>query len=375
MFGKRITLFTVLGIRVGIDLSWIFLALLVAWSLAQGFFPMIHEGLPKLAYWWMGLAGVIGLFFSLVTHELMHSVVARMFGTPVRGITLFALGGVAEMEEEPGTPLGELLMALAGPLTSAVLALLFHLIGDAGGALGLPEPLLVVISYLAAINILLAVFNMVPAFPLDGGRVLRAILWKAMGDLERATRIAAAGGDMFGWLLIAVGALNAIQGSFIGGLWWVLIGFFVRAAARGTLNQQQARRLLKGLKVSRYMTTDPICVPPGMAVSELVEDHIYRHHFDLFPVVDGDRLIGCVGPRQVQGVPRAAWDRVSVGEIAVPSGPDNTIDADAELLDALAAMRRSGAGRLMVARQGQLAGIIVLKDLLELLALKLELEG
>jgi len=375
MFGKRITLFTVLGIRIGIDMSWAFLALLVAWSLAQGFFPAVYEGLPVLAYWWMGLAGVLGLFISLIIHELMHSLVARAFGTPVRGITLFALGGVAEMEEEPATPLGELLMALAGPLASAVLALLFHLLGLAGGSLGLPEPLLVVISYLAAINILLAVFNMVPAFPLDGGRVLRAILWKSLGDLERATRIAATGGNLFGWLLIAVGILNAIQGNFVGGLWWALIGFFVRAAAGGSLRQLQARRLLKGLTVRRYMTATPITVAPGISVAELVEDHIYHHHFDLFPVVDHGRLVGCVGAREARTVPRKDWDRVRVGEIAAPPGPGNTIGADAALLEALAAMQKAGASRLMVVEDGQLAGVVVLKDLLELLALKLDLEG
>lgn len=375
MFGKRITLCTVFGIRIGIDASWAFLALLVAWSLAQGYFPIVYEGLPTLIYWWMGLAGVLGLFFSLVTHELMHSLVARAFGTPVRGITLFALGGVAEMEEEPATPLGELLMALAGPATSALLALAFHLFGLAGAALGLPQPLLAVVSYLAAINILLAVFNMVPAFPLDGGRALRAILWKSLGDLERATRIAAGGGSLFGWLLIAMGILNALQGNFVGGLWWALIGFFVRGAAGATLGQQRARRLLKGLTVRRYMTAAPVTVPPGISVAELVEDYIYRHHFDLFPVVEEGRLLGCAGAREARNVPREDWSRVRAGEIAVPPGPGNTIEADAALLDALAAMQKAGSSRLMVVEHGNLAGVVVLKDLLELLALKLDLEG
>lgn len=375
MFGKRITLFSVLGIRIGIDVSWLFLALLVAWSLAQGFFPMVHEGLPTLAYWWMGLAGVIGLFFSLIIHELMHSLVARAFGTPIRGITLFALGGVAEMEEEPATPLGELLMALAGPAASAILALFFHLLALAGGALGLPGSLLVILSYLAAINILLAVFNMVPAFPLDGGRVLRAILWKALDNLERATRIAATGGDLFGWLLIAIGILSAIQGNFVGGLWWALIGFFVRAAAASSLRQQQAKRLLKGLAVRRYMTASPLTVPPGISVAELVENHIYRHHFDLFPVVDHGRLLGCVGPREARTVPREDWNRARVSEIAVAPGPANTIDADAEVLQALTAMQKASASRLMVAEGERLVGVVALKDLLELLALKLDLEG
>lgn len=371
MFGKRITLFTVFGIAVGIDLSWVFLALLIAWSLAEGFFPLVYEGLPTFAYWWMGVAGVAGLFLSIVAHELTHSVVAKAFGTPVKGITLFFLGGVAEMGEEPTTPGGELLMALAGPLMSAVLALVFH----GAAALAGSGALALVLSYLAAMNALLAAFNMVPAFPLDGGRVLRAILWKWRGDMLWATRIAAGAGDLFGWLLIALGVLNALQGNFGGGIWWGLLGFFVRAAARSSLRQLQARRLLAGMTVRRFMTGEPVTVEAGTTVATFVEDYIYRLHFDLFPVVEGGRLVGSAGSRQVRQVPRERWNEVTAGEIAVPPGPETAIEADDEALKALSLMQTSGASRLLVTDRGRLVGIVVLKDLLEVLALKLELEG
>jgi len=371
VFGKRITLFTVFGIAIGVDFSWVFLALLIAWSLAQGFFPSVYEGLPAMAYWWMGLAGVAGLFVSIIAHELAHSMVAKAFGTPVEGITLFVLGGVAEMGEEPTTPGGELLMALAGPLMSAALALVFHLAAQVGGT----GPLAVVFSYLAAINALLAAFNMVPAFPLDGGRVLRAILWKWRGDMLWATRIAAGAGDLFGWMLIALGVLSVIQGSFAGGLWWGLLGFFVRAAARTSLHQLQARHLLAGMTVRRFMTGEPVTVEASTPVADLVENYIYRLHFDLFPVTDHGRLVGSAGSRQVRGVPRERWNEVTAGEIAIPPGPATAIEVDEAAVKALTAMQAAGTSRLLVTEAGRLVGIVVLKDLLEVLALKLELEG
>ena len=190
MFGRKIHLFTILGFDVSIDFTWLFLAVLVTWSLARGLFPVWFGNYSTATYWWMGAAGALGLFLSIVFHEFWHSIVARRFGLPMKGITLFIFGGVAEMEEEPENAKTELLMAIAGPISSVVLGVVFLLVFRLGVAVGLPEPVNGVLVYLGWLNLVLAVFNMLPAFPLDGGRVLRSILWFAKGNIRWATRVA-----------------------------------------------------------------------------------------------------------------------------------------------------------------------------------------
>jgi Zn-dependent protease len=374
MFGKQVTLFELFGFRVKVDMSWIFLALLIAWSLAQGFFPALYEGLPPLTYWWMGVAGVIGLFLSLVAHELSHSLVARRYGLPIRGITLFIFGGVAEMEEEPLTPKAEFLMAIAGPIASLLLAILFHVASALGEAVGLPDAVVGITYYLAFLNTLLAAFNLLPAFPLDGGRVLRAALWQRHGDLRRATRTASRVGMTFGYLLIGLGILNVLLGNFVGGMWWFLIGMFLRGAAEASYYQLVARRVLEGEPVRRFMTADPVTVTRALKLRGLVEDYIYKYHYDLFPVTEDGRLVGCVTTRQVKEAPRERWESLTVGDVFARCSPDNTIDAGHDAVKALALMQRTGNSRLMVTEGGRLVGIIALKDLLALLALKMDLE-
>src|SRR5690606_33464766 len=192
MFGRNMLLFEILGFKVQVNLTWVFVALLIALSLAVGFFPQVYEGLPPSVYWWMAVAAVIGLFFSIVLHELAHSVVARRFGMQMRGITLFFFGGMAEMEQEPPSPKAEFYMAVAGPIVSVVLAALFYSLGAAAAGLGASDALVGVLTYLGLLNVVLSIFNMVPAFPLDGGRALRAGLWWWKGNQRQATRWAAA---------------------------------------------------------------------------------------------------------------------------------------------------------------------------------------
>jgi Zn-dependent protease/CBS domain-containing protein len=374
MFGKQVTLFQLLGFKVKIDVSWVFLALLIAWSLAQGLFPALYEGLPAVVYWWMGVASVIGLLFSLVFHELSHSLVARQYGLPIRGITLFLFGGVAEMEEEPVSPKAEFLMAIAGPIASIVLSLVFYGLVAAGRALDVSEPVIAVARYLAFLNVMLAGFNVVPAFPLDGGRVLRAALWHWKGNLRQATRIASRIGVGFGSVLIVLGILHALTGNLVGGIWWFLIGLFLRGAATGSYYQLMARRALEGEPVRRFMSARPITVSPETTVRELVEDYVYKHYFDLFPVTTDSQLRGCVSTRQVKEVPREQWESVTVGQIASACTPDNTVAADEDAAKALSRMQRSGNSRLMVIEDGRLVGIIALKDMLKLIALKMDLE-
>lgn len=374
MFGKQATLFELFGISIKLDISWAFLAVLVAWSLAQGVFPAYYEGLPKVTYWWMGVAGMIGLFFSIVFHELSHSLVARQCGLRIRGITLFMFGGVAEMEEEPASPNVELLMAIAGPIASVVLAAGFYGLAEAGQAAGTAEPAVAVARYLAFLNGLLAGFNLIPAFPLDGGRVLRALLWRWKGSLRQATRVAARIGAAFGLFLIGLGVVAALAGNIAAGLWWLLIGMFLRGAATASYHQAVVRRALQGEPVRRFMTDHPITVSPATTVQALVDDYVYRFHHDLFPVTDGSQLVGCVSTRDIKEVPRDRWQVVTVGAIASACSADNTVDAGQDAANVIARMQRTGNSRLIVTEGGRLAGIVVLKDMLRLLALKMDLE-
>jgi Zn-dependent protease len=375
MFDRQVPLFKLRGFKVGMDWSWLILALLVTWSLAQGLFPHYLEGLSTATYWWMGLAGAFGLFFSIVFHEFCHSLVARRYGMPIRGITLFVFGGVAEMDEEPTTAKSELLMAAAGPLSSATLAGVFYLINLGGHMLGWPRFMDGILGYLIFINLVLALFNLIPAFPLDGGRMLRAVLWSIKGNLRWATRIASTLGAAFGAGLIVWGVVNFIFGNFIGGLWYALIGLFIRSASQMSYERLLMRQALAGESVSRFMHEDLITVPPDTSLQELVDDYIYRYHHKLFPVSDNGHLWGCVSTQQLKTIPREQWTQQKVAEIADTCGRENTIAPEADALQTLSQMQKTGNSRLLVVRENQLLGLVTLKDMLQFLALKLDLEN
>lgn len=375
MFGKRWTLFSLFGFEVRLDASWLILALLVTWSLATGLFPEYYPELASQTYWSMGVAGMIGLVFSIVFHELSHSLVARLHGLSITGITLFIFGGVAEMAEEPRNARTEFQMAIAGPIASTVLAGGFLALASLLVQTGAPASLQGVAYYLAAINAMLAAFNMVPAFPLDGGRILRATLWHWKGDLPWATRTAAGAGEVLGFALLFLGILSIVSGNFIGGIWWFLIGLFLRQAAGDSYRQLLTRRVFEGEPVRRFMTHNPVSVPLGISVQSFVTDYLYVYHHDLFPVTDRQRLVGCVQARDVKNLPDRTWGLHSLDEILRPCSADNTVSPDLDALRALAQMRRTGNSRLMVADQGRLVGVLALKDMLHLFALKMDLEN
>jgi Zn-dependent protease len=373
MFGKPITLFVLLGFKVQVDFTWLFLALLITWSLAHGFFPAFYEGLATATYWWMGVVGAIGLFFSIVLHELSHSIIARKYGLPITSITLFIFGGVAQMEEEPASPKVEFLMAIAGPIASFFLSVVFYSFAAVAESRELPVPVVGVATYLGFLNGLIAVFNLVPGFPLDGGRVLRSALWHWKGDIRWATRIAANIGAAFGMMLMALGLLNVLGGNFVGGMWWFLIGLFLRGAASTSYHQLIMRRALEGELIRRFMTAKPITVSRELTIRRFLEEYVYEYHHDMFPVTEDSRLLGSVTVRQVKTVPKDAWNRVTVGDIAAPCGSENTIEVNEDAVKALSVMRRTGNSRLMVTERGRLVGIVALKDMLKLLALKIDL--
>lgn len=373
MFGKSITLFRLFGFDVRINLSWLFLALLISWSLAEGYFPALYEGWPTETYWWTAVFGVLGLLFSIVVHELSHSLVARTYGLPMGGITLFIFGGVAQMEQEPPSPKVEFLMSIAGPLSSIVLAAAFYGILVVFQLFVLPEPVIALAEYLTALNLILAVFNLLPAFPMDGGRALRAALWQFTGNLMWATRWASRIGSFFGILLIGMGVVWLIQGQFIGGIWWFLIGMFLRGAAQGSYYQLEVRQLLEGQTVRDFMTDSSSAVPPQMTVDKLVERKVYEHYQDQFAVVEDDRLIGCVGVNEIKTVAKDQWPHAIVGQIMVPCQDDRMIGPDAPALDVLARLSKLGSNWLIVAESGQFFGMISGRDLLKYISLKMDL--
>jgi Zn-dependent protease/predicted transcriptional regulator len=374
MFGKGFKLFTLFGFQIKIELSWLILAALVTWSLAANVFPTSASGLSTATYWWMGAIGAALLFASVVFHELCHSLVARQYGLPIKGITLFIFGGVSEMEDEPPSAQSEFLVAVVGPVSSAVLAAAFYGLSLLGKGAGWPVPVNSVSRYLASINISLAAFNILPAFPLDGGRVLRSILWGWRKDLRWATRLAARIGQGFGVGLLALGVLYLFLGNFVGGLWMFVIGSFLQNASRTSYRQLFVRQALEGEHVQRFMQTDVVSVSPTVTVKQLVEDYIYRYHFKMFPVMEDGTLVGCVSTRAVQRIPRDAWGQHVVGELSGACSPENTVRPTDDAIDALATMSRTQNSRLMVVDDGRLVGVITLKDILEFLSLKLDLE-
>lgn len=375
MFGKRISLFKLLGFEVGIDWSWIIIAILILWSLSTGFFPMYYKNLSAEMYWMMGLVGAAGLFLSIIFHEFSHSMMARRYGMPMKGITLFIFGGVAQMEDEPPSPKAEFMVAIVGPLSSLAIGLIFYGIYIFGKSAGLPEPVNGVVGYLAFINGILAGFNIIPAFPLDGGRVLRSILWGLKKNLKWATRVSSWIGTGFGIILIVLGIVNVLRGNFVGGMWWLLIGMFLHGAAKSAYQQLIMRKALEGEPLTKLMKRDPVTVPASVSLKEFVEDYVYRHHYKMFPVMDNsNKLAGCITTKQLKEVPKENWDQKKVADLAMQCSPENSVDSKEDAMKALSKMKSNSASRLMVTQGDHLLGIISLKDMLEHLSLKAELE-
>eukprot|EP00913_Durusdinium_trenchii_P013395 g12576.t1 len=310
------------------------------------FFPQQAEGLTGGTYWIMGAAGALGLFASILAHELGHAVVARRFDLHIRGITLFIFGGVAEMSKEPPSPKVEFFVAIAGPIVSILISAGCLAAGVVGGQV-MPDAVSVVVWYLGIINGVVVAFNMIPAFPLDGGRVLRSILWQVKGNLRWATRISSSIGSGFGLMLIGFGLLNLLTGNVIGAIWQAMIGMFLRNAAQMSYQQVLVRRALEGEPVARFMEPDVTTVHPSLSVEELVENYVYRLHHKMFPVTDNGRLLGCVTTRDVQSIPRNEWPTTTVAHISSRCEPDNMISPDSDAMEALSQMSRDGTHRLM----------------------------
>jgi Zn-dependent protease/CBS domain-containing protein len=374
MDGTRLRLLRIRGIPIYIDLSWLIVFALVTLTVS-GLFRQSAPELPTAHAWIMAVIAALGFFTCIVLHELGHALVGRASGMPIRGITLFLFGGVAELGREPPSAKSEFWMAIAGPAVTAVLIVLFVLLRSVGEGAGWPLQVLLVLDYLGYINIMVLIFNLVPAFPLDGGRVFRAAAWAWTGDLRRATRWASLTGRGFGYLLAIWGAFQLFFFNVVGGMWMIFIGLFLSSLARRSFEDVVARELLAGEPVSRFMSPDPITVDPNLDLRHLVEDYVYRHHRKVFPVMADGHVEGLVSAQSLQSIPRDAWDQHKVSEIMERNIDGLTITPQTDALRALRQMQQSGSTRLLVMEDGRLAGIVSLRDLMDFLNLKLSMEG
>ncbi len=353
----------ILGFEIRLDYSWFVILFLVLWSFSAGVFPAQVPGLSAGAYFAMGAIGAILFFVSLLAHELSHSVVARRKGIEVEGITLFLFGGVARTRAEAKSPGDEFWIAIVGPLMSLAIGAVLLALAVAGAATGTHPAIIAVLQYIALLNIVLAVFNMLPGFPLDGGRVLRSIVWKITGDMRRATKVASGGGQWIGYLLIAFGVWQVLGGNVVGGLWLGFIGWFLRNAAVMGLRQHVLHEALEEATARQILTPVPETVPPDITLEELTDRHFMRRRFVAFPVaVDGTPL-GLITLHQVKDVPRADWPIRTARDAMTPVGDAIVVAPDDPLTRVMEKLRSSPARRLLVVRNGELEGIITASDI------------
>ncbi len=332
--------------------------------LAGSYFPAEFKDWPPFLYWVMGALTAIMFFVSVLLHELGHSVVALRYKIPVRSITLFLFGGVAEIGAEPPSAISEFFIACAGPLVSLILAVLFYTLQLLASGI---EPLVGLAKYLAYINLALALFNLIPGYPLDGGRVFRAIVWAITGNMRRATLIAANTGRFFAFLFILAGVWQIMNGGLTGGLWIAFIGWFLDNAASAQLQQVEVRDLLAGHKVSEVMSTHCASVPANLTLQDLVDEHILGSGQHCFLVNRGDDTVGLITLQRIKEVPRPEWATTRAGEVMLPLEKSMSIDPDTGLWTALEKLDRDGVNQLPVIRDRHVIGMLGREDVISFL--------
>ncbi|MGB9959754.1 MAG: CBS domain-containing protein [Candidatus Bathyarchaeales archaeon] len=362
-----------LGVPVKLHFTLILGVLLIAWTLAVGYLPSEYPGLSSTIYWLIGAISAVVLFVSVLIHELAHSYIAKINGLPVRRIVLFIFGGVSEIEEEPKEASLEFKLALVGPLTSFAIALILWFLQYPVGGFGV----LVVapLEYGAYINLLLGGFNLLPAFPLDGGRVLRAGIWHWKKNLLQATRIATRVGVFFSYALIFWGFIFVIAGAFIGGLWFILIGWFLKNGAESSYQQTVVSEALAGVLIRDIMTREVHIVDPDSPVKDIVETHFTKYKHGGFPVVKDSELLGLITLEDLKKVPKEKWQETKVRDVMTPCEKLKCANPDETAVDALMKMSKYNVGRLPVQENGKLIGIITRSDIIHAIQLKTELGG
>jgi Zn-dependent protease/CBS domain-containing protein len=361
MFGTSWRVARVAGIEVRVDSSWAVIALLITYSMylrLSVLYPEL-EGGGAVA---LAILSAVLFFGSVLVHELAHALVAQARGIRVQDITLFLFGGATRAKVDSRGPGDEFLIALVGPLTSGLLAGLFGIVAGLGRDV-LSTPLAGTLGYLAWTNLLLAAFNLVPGFPLDGGRLLRSAIWKTTGSLGRATRIASLAGQGVGWLLVAGGVASLLAGDLAGGIWFAFIGWFLVQAARSSYQDLQLQQLLGGVEAEDVMAADLLRIPPELSLQDAVDDYFMRYDHGAFPVEEQGRTIGLLTLRGVRRVPREQWPTRRVRAAMVPLSDQVVVAPDARMDGVVGKLQDGEAGRVLVVQDGEVVGIITPSDL------------
>jgi len=343
------------GIPLELDYSWFLIFALMTWMLAVSYFPTEFAGWPPTEYWLVGAATAVMLFVSVLLHELGHSIVAQRYQIVVRRITLMVFGGVSDIATEPPSAGAEFWMAIAGPAVSFALAGIFTLLRPVVTSI---QSLLALVTYLAYINAILGLFNLIPGFPLDGGRVFRAIIWSATKNLRRATLIAANVGRFIAFGFILIGVWQALTGNLINGIWIAFIGWFLESAAVGQIQQQMLTRLLQGHKVREAMSTKFATVSAEETLQQLIDEKILAGGGRSFVVEDAGEPVGFLTIHQVREVPREQWDRTTTRERMMPLSKTHSIPPDEGMMEAMKEMDSDGVNQLPVMLEGQMLGLL-----------------
>ena len=361
MFGNAWRLGRLAGIEIRIDTSWVVIALLVSYSMYLQF-TEAFEQISQPAAVGLGIASALLFFGSVLAHEMAHALTARRRGIAVRGITLFLFGGATHAKVESRGPKDELVISVVGPLTSLVLGGLLILIGSVGREV-LARPIAGGLRYLGFVNLALGLFNLLPGFPLDGGRVLRSLVWRATGSLSRATRVASIAGQVVGYLIVALGALFLLQGALVSAIWFAAIGWFLAQAARSSYEELQVRRFLETVDAEDLMSPNLVSVPDAISLRQAVDQYFMRYDHSAFPVESDGHTIGLLTLRGVKRIPQQEWEARSVQEAMEPLGAQCSVEAATPMDRVMARLQDGETGRCLVVRDGEVVGIITPTDI------------
>lgn len=363
-----IPLVRIAGIQIKLDYSWFFIFALILWSLSAGYFPRNYPGQSTQLYWIAGLIATFFFFCSIIVHELAHSLMAIHCGIKIPEIRLFIFGGIAQISEEARNPQEELKIAIVGPLSSFALAFTFWGIKT---LLFADQTLVAIIfQYLAFINLALGIFNLIPGFPLDGGRILRAAWWWKSGSLTQATKIASDAGKGVALALIILGAFTIFAGALVGGLWLVLIGMFLRGIAASGYQDLVMREALKGVQVREVTIEDVVTVPPHLSLNELANRYFLHFGYKGFPVKNNDEVLGIVTLAGLRNISEEKRADTVVQQVMIPLGADVRISPGESLVEAFQKMNRHQVDHLLVMEEGRMVGLITKTGLKRYLEIK-----
>jgi Zn-dependent protease/CBS domain-containing protein len=361
---NSISLGRILGIPVGVDYSWFLVFILFTWTFATGYYPVQFKNWSTLEYWIVGAATALMLFVSVLLHELGHSLVSLRYKIPVRSITLYIFGGISQISTEPSSAWSEFWITIAGPAVSFALAGIFWLLTLVVSGFA---PLLALVEYLAYINLILGVFNLIPGAPLDGGGVLMSIVWGVTHNRRNAIYVASAVGTFFAYLFILYGVFQLLGGNLFNGLWIAFIGWFMLTASRGQVQQEKLKGLLAGHKVAEAMSRGYTVVEADTTLQYLVDEHILGGSRRSFVVEKGDEVVGMLTLHHLSKIPKDQWSTTTTAQVMIPTEQLKQIGPNTELWGAIEEMDRDGVNQLPVMEAGQMQGMLTREDIISYL--------